>query len=110
MCPCLVFLPPPCVSLAADAFGADEEDTYSERFGTQFAERILELGRVTKVLSSTSSCGQGGLGNSGSPSLLLGDLYWPGRGVSLLHNGRCTLQLQSSCGQYKCFTRPSFMQ
>lgn len=70
----LIFLlssPPPCVSLAADAFGADEEDTYSDRFATQFAERILELGRVTKVLSSTSSCGQGGSDNSGSPSLLL---------------------------------------
>jgi len=36
--------------LGADAFGADEEDTYSDRFGTQFAERILELGRVTKVV------------------------------------------------------------
>jgi hypothetical protein len=35
--------------IGADAFGVDEEDSYSGRYGTQFAERILELGRVTKV-------------------------------------------------------------
>ena len=37
-------------SKTADAFGVDEEDTFSDRFGgPQFQERILELGRVTKV-------------------------------------------------------------
>jgi small subunit ribosomal protein S5 len=36
--------------LGADAFGVDEEDSYADRYGTQFAERILELGRVTKVV------------------------------------------------------------
>lgn len=40
---------PPTPTPTADAFGADEEDSYADRFGTQFAERILELGRVTKV-------------------------------------------------------------
>lgn len=44
--------PHPPTPTTADAFGVDEEDNFSDRYGTQFAERILELGRVTKVRSA----------------------------------------------------------